>query len=115
MTNLAYAPVPLDLPDERRHRQLIAEAANGALYGRLLITGTVTLTANQATTSVDDYRMSVTSVVLFLPRTSNAAAALTSTFIPLVGGKANGSFVINHANNAQTDRTFDYIIIGQGV
>jgi len=112
MTNLAYAPIPIDLPDERRHRQLIAEAANGALYGRLLITGSVTLTANQATTTVTDYRASNTSVILLSPRTANAAAAVANVY---VSTKDNGSFILTHTNNAQTDRTFDYIVIGQGV
>jgi hypothetical protein len=112
MTNIAYAPIPLDLPDERRHRQMIAEAANGALYGRLLITGTLTLAAGAATTTVTDVRSSVTSVILLSPRTANAAAALANTY---VSTKSNGSFILTHANNGQTDRDFDYIVIGQGV
>jgi hypothetical protein len=44
-------------------------------------------------------------VVLIVPKTANAAAALSTTFISAVN---NGSFTVTHAASSQTDRTFGY-------
>ena len=72
-------------------------------------TGTVTLAANAATTTLTDDRISYDSPILLQPTTSNAAAALATTYISETGRK-NGSATITHANNAQTDKTFRYFI-----
>ena len=72
-------------------------------------TGTVTLTANAASTTLTDDRISFDSYVGLLPTTSNAAAALATTYIPETGRK-NGSVTITHSNTATTDRTFRYYI-----
>lgn len=49
------------------------------------------------------------SAVLWAPLTSNAAAALTGMYI---SAQADGSVTISHANNAQVDRTFVFIVVG---
>lgn len=81
---------------------------NAVINGGGNNTGTVTLTASATTTTVTDTRASNTSIVVLMPTTANAAAALSTTYI----SSTLGSFTLTHANNAQTDRTFNYAIIG---
>ena len=71
--------------------------------------GTVTLTANAASTTLTDYRITASSVISLMPTTANAAGAIATTYI---GTTAIGSATITHANNAQVDKTFRYSIIG---
>jgi len=44
-----------------------------------------------------------------MPTTANAAAAITSLFVT---GRGKQTATINHANNSQTDKTFDYVVLG---
>ncbi len=69
----------------------------------------VTLTAGATTTTVLAQFVSSNSTIVLSPRTANAAAALATTY---VSAKADGSFELTHANNGQTDRTFDIAWIG---
>ena len=93
----------------------IAGIINSILDGRLNSTGAVTLTNGAITTVVTDYRVGRDSVILFMPLTANAAAEIgngtlyvkTTDIAPL-----SNTFTINHANNAQTDRDFRYVILG---
>ena len=71
--------------------------------------GGVTLTPSASTTTVNFPTVSVSSMISLSPRTANAAAAVPTTFITTV---LNGSFIISHANNTQTDRTFDFSAVG---
>jgi hypothetical protein len=77
--------------------------------GRTRNVGQVTLTDSSATTTVDDPLFESVQKVFFSPLTANAAAELATMY---VSSKAEGQFVITHANNAQTDRDFEYIIVG---
>lgn len=77
--------------------------------GRSNAVGTLTLTANAASTVVTSVTCGSGSVILLMPTTANAAAALATTYIATV---ANGSFTVTHANNAQADKTFKYVAIG---
>ncbi len=71
----------------------------------------LTLTANAATTTITDIRLSGQSVLTFDPKTANAAAELAAgTLYPSTRG--NGEWIITHANNAQTDRDFQVSIVG---
>jgi hypothetical protein len=90
-------------------------AVNSLLQGKINAVSTVTLTANVATTTMTDARISSRSFISFQPTTANAAAALATLYTSgQTGGTGTvtGSVVINHANNAQTDRTFNVLIIG---
>lgn len=88
---------------------LLKRAVNSAIRGKLNCTGEVTLTANAASTAVTNNRCTAGSVALIIPKTANAAAALATTYIATY---AEGSFTITHANNAQTDKEFKYVILG---
>lgn len=86
-----------------------AFALNQLAEGRSNAVGTCTLTANAASTAVTAINCGSGSVVLLMPKTANAAAALATTYIATVSA---GSFTITHANNAQSDKTFGYVCLG---
>jgi len=86
-------------------RQLIAGRSNAA--------GAVTLNANATSTTVVAPNCAAGSEIFLFPRSANAAAEVKNGTIYVPGANvANRSFVITHANNAQTDRTFSYLAIG---
>jgi len=81
--------------------------------GRSNAVGTVTLTANVATTTVTNMNCAVASSILLMPTTANASAEQGAGTIYIATATIlNGSFVITHANNAQTDRIYRYAIYG---
>lgn len=81
--------------------------------GKIEATGSITLTANAATTTLSRLGLSPQTVVHFDPVTANAAAELAAgTMYVLTANRSNDSFVITHANNAQADRTFSYTALG---
>lgn len=104
-----YFGVPLFNEDEAAHRRVIAVVLNNVLQGKLNNTGTLTQAANAATTTLTDPRIGANSAILLMPRTANAATALVFTYFDTF---TDGSCVVHHANNAQTDRTFTYAVIG---
>ena len=77
--------------------------------GKLNVNGTLTLTANGTTTTLTDFILDSASHIALMPMSANAAAALANVSF---GSPTNGSVVLTHANNAQTDRTFRYSVIG---
>ena len=79
--------------------------------GKLNVVGSVTLTANAATTTYNDSRIGGESWIGFMPTTANAAAEIGGGTL-YVTARADGSCTLNHANNAQADRSFDTLIIG---
>jgi hypothetical protein len=116
MTRGGYDLAPDDLasnvPDWCRR---IAKTANGIMVGRTNNTGTVTLTASSATTVVNlaKGRLSEISLILFDAETANSATELASgSMYVSVRNVSGSSFTITHTNNAQTDRSFRYAIIG---
>jgi hypothetical protein len=89
----------------------IIQTINQINLGNLNNAATVTLTANAATTTVTNSRVSGNSFISFMPTTANAATELAAGTMR-VSSRNKGEFVITHANNAQTDRTFSYIHVG---
>ena len=103
--------LPPFLSDEKEHRRQIAMWMREAHTGKLANTGSVTLAANVASTTVSDYRAGVSSFIGFMPQTANAAAEIgAGTMYVATQGKQ--TFTITHANNAQADRTFRYCLLG---
>ena len=86
-------------------------AINNILRGKTNNTGSVILTENSATSTLTDIRIGINSVILLQPTTANASAEIGAGTI-YFDDPGNGSVVINHANNVQTDRIFKYAIIG---
>jgi hypothetical protein len=74
--------------------------------------GTVTLRANQATTTISDVRLGGNSKVLLFPYgTANAATEFGAGTLR-AATPTNGACILTHANNANSDRTFWYVIAG---
>jgi len=103
-----YPYVPEKVSSEPPFLRLLMKAINRAIAGKLNCTGTVTLTASAASTAITDNNCSAASTVLLQPTTAHAAAELATAYIVA----ADGSFTVNHANNGQTDRVFNYAILG---
>jgi len=89
----------------------IVRAIRELFEGRRNTTGTVTLTANAASTVVAHVNSGAGSVPHLTPQTANAAAEIGNGTL-YISGRANGSFTLAHANNAQNDRTFLYSFDG---
>lgn len=87
-----------------------AAAFQQAIEGQGINRGVVTLTANAASTTVTGSFIPAGAGVLLFPRTANAAAEVGNGTI-YVAATTKGQFVITHANNAQADRTFTYLIV----
>ena len=105
----AYDTVRIENENSQEHRRELAEAINLTLQGKLNAVDTVTLTASSATTTLTDSRIGPDSFIGFMPTTANAAAELVTLYVT---GRIDGSATLNHANNAQADRTFGYLVIG---
>jgi len=105
---LHFPPPPND-PFSRRMYEVLQQLRSG----KMEIVGELTLTASVATTAVTDIRVSPQSVIVWHPRTANAAAELAAgTMYITDANMGNGTFTVTHANNAQTDRDFRYAVIG---
>jgi hypothetical protein len=82
------------------------------LQGKLNATGTVTLLASVPLTPLRDARLAPDSFVRFDPLTANANAEQTNgTMIILEANRQEGQWLITHANNAQTDRKFRFVVL----
>ena len=98
------------LPTEENNAREVSQVVNNILDGKLNSTGSFTCTASATSTTVSDFRAGLTSVILLMPTTANAAAEQGNGTI-FVSTRNKQSFVVTHANNTQVDRAFEYIII----
>ncbi len=91
----------------------VAFAINQLIRGRGNNIGTMTLKENVTTTTItpDKRVMNSSATVLPIPRTANASAEWAGGAMYL-SEVTKTTFTFTHANNSQTDRTFDYVIIG---
>jgi hypothetical protein len=71
-----------------------------------------TFTPSASSTSFTDKRITSTSALLPQPTTANAAAAMNTWWIDETVPRTQGVVTVNHANNAQADRTFRWAIKG---
>lgn len=101
---------PQTLENEEQWRRQAQAWMQEANQGRINNTGVVTLQANASSTVVRDARVGVDSFIGLMPRTANAANEQGNGTVYVICDKQG--FTIAHANNAQTDRTFTYSILG---
>lgn len=87
------------------------DAIEDLLNGRSRNHGSVTLEANAASTVVDNPLFESHQTVVFSPLTANAAAEVGAGGM-YVSARTSGQFTITHANNAGTDRDFEYTFTG---
>jgi len=105
-------PVPEFLSDEKEHRREIARRVNLITQGKVNITLDVSLAANATSTTITDPRIGFYSAVVpAMAMTAHAAAELATGNV-YVDTLMKGSCVVRHSNNAQTDRTIRFLIIG---
>lgn len=89
----------------------IVQAIRELFAGRSNAVGTVTLTAGAASTSVSAINCGASSRVFLMPTTAHASAEFGNGTI-YVSAVAAGQFTLTHANNAQADRTFFWVVLG---
>ena len=91
----------------------IADVVRQLVEGRSNAVGTVTLAANAATTTVAAPTCGPASLPFLFPTTAHASAewAAGGLYI-LQSNVTKAQFVITHANNAQADRTFAWVVLG---
>lgn len=89
---------------------LVEERINGLVNGKMNVSDvlTVTLRANQTTTTLIDSRIGYFSHISLEPVTANAATARASLWWTATAGAAT----LNHASNAAVDQTFSYAVLG---
>lgn len=112
-----YEGVPESMTDPVDWCFRISRVVNNIMRGRTNNVGTITLTANAATTVATLAKgvLSQDSAIIFDPLTAHSATELYgATMYVLTANRdvTNKQFTITHANNAQTDRSFRYIIVG---
>ncbi len=89
----------------------LAAIVNRLNAGKLNCTGAVVLAPGATSTVVADSRTTAASFIGLSPLTVNAAAEMASGTLH-VAARGGGSFTLAHAESAQTDRSFVYVIIG---
>jgi len=110
---MTFPVPPRYLANADDHRRLLGETVARMMQGKTNNTGTVTLTASAATTTITDATIGYASAVIFIPVTSNAAAEIKNgTLYYANTSRKNGQLTVNHANNSQTDRDFQYVVVG---
>lgn len=114
-SNNGFLNAPEYFSDLKEWLRRCVRVINGIMQGKTNNTGSVTLTANAATTVVTESegRIGQNTVILFSPTTANAATEFgAGTLYVSARDVINNTFTITHVNNAQTDRTFKYVLIG---
>jgi hypothetical protein len=96
---------------EGSNARSLAAVVNRMNRGKLNCTGSVTLQPDQAGTTVTDSRATAGSFIGLTPLTANAAAEMAAGTL-FVASRASGGFTLIHANSAQSDRSFAYVVIG---
>jgi len=97
------------LPYQGGDARLVSEVVNNAMNGKTNNSGTIVLNTSGTETTVNNERAGFDSVILFSPRSENAAEETDHIYIKT---KAKGSFVIGHRNHGHSDVELDYIIVG---
>lgn len=93
-------------PDQQM--RTTAEVVNSMLSGKLNTTVFLTLTANAATTTVMDPRISRQTTAAFSPTSANAAAEVPTLWVAMTAKQ----MVVHHSSAASTDRTFNVSFVG---
>lgn len=105
---LHFPPPPAN-PELRRQYEVLQAIRRG----KIECVTELTLTAGTTTTTLNFKGLSPQSVVIFDPKTANAAAELAAgTMYVLTANRGNDAWTVTHANAGTTDRTFQVACIG---
>lgn len=112
---MAFLGAPVFMPDGREWTRRLAYIINQVMQGKTNNTSetAMTLAENVTTTTVTEApnRIGETTVILFMPTTANAAAAMANVYVSS-RSVANNTFTVTHSNTATTDRVFNYVLVG---
>jgi hypothetical protein len=97
------------LPWKGGNPREVSEVVNNLVEGKSNNTSTVILNTSGTETTVFNERVGLNSVILFVPRSANAAGETDHIFIKT---KFKGSFIIGHRNHGHSDVELDYIVVG---
>lgn len=115
-TTQGMPAVPVMMRDEVEHRRQIAQAINRHNIGLINCHQDVTLVANSSTTTIYDHRIGFnTAIIPAMAMTSDAAADIGTIWVDTVAsgaGATTATAVIHHRNNAATDRTIRFVLLG---
>ena len=89
----------------------LRDVVNNIMRGKINATLDVTLTVSAASTTVNDARIGGNCGIYLMPLSANAAAEIGNGTI-WWGTAGSQTVTLNHANNAQADRTFRLLLIG---
>jgi hypothetical protein len=89
----------------------IVQAIRQLFAGRSNASGSLTLVEDATTTIVSAQNCGAGCAIFLFPQTSNAAAALASTYIG-PSDVTNGQFVIHHESASSADRSFWWVALG---
>lgn len=112
MSTQGYPSAPEAWANEVEHRRKIARTANLALGGKLNAVTSITLTPSATSTTIIDERIGANTFIGLFPRTANAVTAQISGLFIAVNAKKAGQATLTHASSANTDQTFDVLLIG---
>lgn len=101
---------------ETNHANLlrkIIRVLDGVMRGKTNNTGTFTLTANSATTTLTFAagQIGQDTVITWMPTTANAAGAMSNLYVS-ARNVASNTVTLTHTNTATNNRTFSYVLTG---
>jgi len=103
-----FPTVPKFWADSAEHMRKLVIAVNGLLRGESNNTSEVTLTAGATSTVISDSRITADTLVLLIPKSATAAAAMNKVFM----AAAAGAITLTHDATGDLDRTFGLILVG---
>jgi len=89
----------------------VRDVVNNIMRGKINATLDVTLAVSTASTTVSDARIGGSCGIYLMPLSANAAAEIGNGTI-WWGPPGSQTVTLNHASNAQADRSFRLLIIG---
>ncbi len=110
---MAFILAPIKMVNPIEWCRRIALVVNGIMQGKTNNIGTLTLTANSATTTITFAagQIGEETVITLTATTANAAGAVSSLYLSS-RNVANSTLTFTHANTATNDRTFLYELTG---
>jgi hypothetical protein len=72
--------------------------------------GSITLDASQASTTFSNTNVTANSYIVLFPTSANAAADVAAGNVYVSAKTVGTSFTVTHPNNANVDKTFDYLM-----
>jgi hypothetical protein len=87
-----------------------ADVVNGIMNGKTNNTGSITLaTGGATTTALNDRRIGVDSVIIFVKA---SAAAFADANLIYASNQGAGTATVNHVANSTADKTYKYVVVG---